>query len=62
VESQIALLRSEYEAEEAEAFKVIGFEKARNERFVQDKATMAKSRKADAQGKTAGANNKNINE
>ncbi|HTK82615.1 MAG TPA: circadian clock protein KaiC [Bacteroidota bacterium] len=49
VESQIALLRSEYEAEEAEAFKVIGFEKARNERFAHAKAQMAKSRNADTQ-------------
>jgi circadian clock protein KaiC len=47
LEAQIVLLRSEFEAEEAEAMKVIGIEKARDERFVQDKARMAKSRKSD---------------
>ena len=48
LEAQIQLLRSQFEAEEAEALKEIGNEKARNERFVQDKARMAKSRKSDA--------------
>ena len=37
-EAQIVLLRSEFEAEESEALKVIGIEKARNDRFTQDKA------------------------
>jgi circadian clock protein KaiC len=45
--AQIILLQSEFDAEESEALKVIGIEKARNERFVQDKAKMAKSRKGD---------------
>ena len=52
MEAQIVLLQSEFEAEESEALKVIGIEKARNERFVQDKAKMAKSRKGDAYMKT----------
>lgn len=47
MEAQIVLLQSEFEAEEAEALKVIGIEKARNERFVQDKTKMAKSREGD---------------
>ena len=47
MEAQIVLLRSEFEAEESEALKVIGIEKARDERFTQDKAKMAKSRKGD---------------
>ena len=46
-EAQIVLLQSEFAAEESEALKVIGIEKARNERFAQDKAKMAKSRKGD---------------
>ena len=47
MEAQIVLLKSEFEAEESEALKIIGIEKARNEMFVQDKAKMAKSRKGD---------------
>lgn len=47
LEAQISLLRSEFEAEEADALKVIGMEKARNERFAQAKAKMAESRKGD---------------
>jgi circadian clock protein KaiC len=47
MEAQIVVLRSEFEAEKSEALKVIGIEKARNERFTQDKAKMAKSRKGD---------------
>jgi circadian clock protein KaiC len=47
MEAQIVLLQSEFEAEESEALKVIGIEKARNERFAQDKTKMAKSRKGD---------------
>jgi circadian clock protein KaiC len=46
-EAQIVLLQSEFDAEESEALKVIGIEKARNDRFIQDKAKMAKSRKGD---------------
>jgi circadian clock protein KaiC len=52
-EAQIVLLQSEFDAEESEALKVIGIEKARNERFAQDKAKMAKSRKGDVYMKKA---------
>ena len=58
MEAQIILLQSEFEAEESEALKVIGIEKARNERFVQDKAKMAKSRKGDVYMKTIGTKRK----
>ena len=34
MEAQIIVLRSEFQAEEAEALKIITIEKARNERFV----------------------------
>jgi len=47
MEAQVMVLRSEFEAEESEALKVIGIEKARNERFSQDKVKMAQSRKGD---------------
>jgi circadian clock protein KaiC len=48
MEAQIALLRAEFDAEKSEALKVINIEKARRERFAQDRARMAKSRKGDA--------------
>jgi circadian clock protein KaiC len=51
MEAQIVLLRSEFEAEESEALKVIGIEKARNDRFTQDQAKMSKSRKGDVNTK-----------
>jgi circadian clock protein KaiC len=51
MEAQIVLLRSEFEAEESQALKAIGIEKARNEQFTQDKAKMAKSRRGDASTK-----------
>jgi circadian clock protein KaiC len=47
LEAQVAELRAEFEAEESEALKNINIEKARTERFTQDKSKMAKSRKAD---------------
>lgn len=47
-EAQIVLLRSEFEAEKAEALKVIDIERASMERFAQDRARMSKSRKGDA--------------
>jgi len=59
MEAQIVLLRSEFQVEESEALKVIGIEKARHERFIQDKAKMAKSRKSDIEIKTKRANKKN---
>ncbi len=53
MEAQILLLRSEFEAEESEALKTIGIEKARIHRFTQDRTKMAKSRKGDATPRTA---------
>ena len=47
-EAQIVLLRSEFEAEKAEALKVIDLESARLDRFAQDRARMAESRMGDA--------------
>jgi circadian clock protein KaiC len=52
MEAQIAMLRSEFEAEESETLKVIGIEKAGDERFTRDRARMAKSRKGDVSVKT----------
>ncbi len=54
MEAQIVLLRSEFEAEEAEGLKVIGIDKERYDRFIQDKARMAKSRKGDVTTKPNG--------
>jgi circadian clock protein KaiC len=51
MESQIALLRSEFEAVESEALNAIGIERALDERVAQDKANMALSRKGDVQHK-----------
>jgi circadian clock protein KaiC len=48
MEAQIVMLRSGFEAEASESLKMIGIDKARNERFNRDKAIMAKSRKGDA--------------
>jgi circadian clock protein KaiC len=56
--AQIVLLQSEFAAEESEALKVISIEKARNDRFVQDKAKMAKSRKGDVYMKKTMLKNK----
>ncbi|MBN2193419.1 MAG: AAA family ATPase, partial [Polyangiaceae bacterium] len=50
MEAQIVLLRSEFEAEESEALKMITMDKIRSERFTQDKARMVESRAGD--GKT----------
>ena len=47
IESQIAELRAEFEAEESETLKIINLEKERTERITQDQNKMAKSRKAD---------------
>ncbi|MCX6149558.1 MAG: circadian clock protein KaiC [Ignavibacteriales bacterium] len=52
LEAQIALLQVEFEADEAEALKVIGFEEDRNNLLAQDENEMAKSRKADVDVKT----------
>ena len=61
MEAQIVVLRSEFEAEESEALKVIGIEKARNERFSQDKIKMGKSRRGDVHIKTIGTKKDKIN-
>jgi circadian clock protein KaiC len=53
MEAQIVVLRSEFEAEESEALKTIGVEKARDERIDKDKLQMAKSRRGDVYMKTA---------
>jgi hypothetical protein len=47
MEAQILVLRSEFEAEESDALKAIGIEKARIQRITQDRAKMAKNRKSD---------------
>jgi circadian clock protein KaiC len=46
-QAQIAVLQSEFKAEESESIKIIEMEKAKTERFVQDQKKMAESRKAD---------------
>ncbi len=58
MEAQIIVLRSEFQAEEAEALKVITIEKALNERFVQDKVKMGKSRRGDVSTKISGISKK----
>jgi len=57
LEAQIVVLRSEFEAEASEALKVIGIDKARNDRFNQDKIRMSKSRRGDVQNKSNGKAN-----
>jgi circadian clock protein KaiC len=52
MEAQMILLRSDYEAEEMEALRVIGIDKERNEGFRQGKSRMAKSRRSDVTAKT----------
>jgi circadian clock protein KaiC len=46
-QAQIAVLQSEFKAEESESLKIIEMEKAKTGRFVQDQKKMAESRKAD---------------
>jgi circadian clock protein KaiC len=58
LEAQIVVLRSEFEAERAEALKAIGVEKARDERFLKNQEKMAKSRKGDVRIKTRAAKKK----
>ena len=57
--AQIVVLRSEFEAEASDALKVIGIEKAINERFTLDKIKMSKSRRGDASTKISYAANGN---
>jgi circadian clock protein KaiC len=61
MEAQIVVLRSEFQAEESDALKVIGIEKARNERFTQDKVKMGMSRRGDVSIKISGKNKKKKN-
>ncbi|RPI05467.1 MAG: circadian clock protein KaiC [Ignavibacteriae bacterium] len=61
MEAQILLLRSEFDAEESEALKVIRIEKARNEQIIQNKKKMAKSRKGDVGQKMHSSNKSKIN-
>ena len=61
MEAQIVVLRSEFQAEESEALKVIGIEKARNERFTQDKVKMGMSRRGDVSIKISDKNKKKRN-
>jgi circadian clock protein KaiC len=58
MEARTLLLRSEFEAEESEARKIIGNEKARNEVIAQSKVKMAKSRKGDVDSKKKPAHTK----
>lgn len=53
MEAQIVLLRSEFESEESEALKAIEIEKARDKRFGQNRARMAKSRRGDSRKKAS---------
>lgn len=55
LDAQIVLLRSQFQADESEALRVIGLEKARDERFTRDEAKMAKSRKGDVRGRKRSA-------
>ncbi len=52
MEAQIVVIRSEFENEKSEALKAIGIDTAINERFIQDKAKMSKSREGDIESKT----------
>jgi circadian clock protein KaiC len=46
-EAHIVVLQSEFKANESETLKIVEMEKAKAEKFTQDKIKMAKSRKAD---------------
>ncbi|MHB1049687.1 MAG: circadian clock protein KaiC [Bacteroidota bacterium] len=48
IDSQIDILRSEFEAEKSEMEKMIGIEKERHRRVMHEKEMMAKSRKSDS--------------
>lgn len=60
LEAKIALLQAEFEAEEAEALKVLGFDQARVKLLSQDRLEMAMSRKGDTD-KNANSINKKKN-
>jgi len=48
IEAQIAAMRTEFEAQEAETLNIIGQEHAREAHLSQERVDMALSRKADA--------------
>jgi len=52
MDAQIALLRTEFEAETQEALKIISIAKSRDNRYREDKAKMAKLRKSDVDGRS----------
>jgi circadian clock protein KaiC len=52
MEAQIAALRAEFEAEEADTIKIIGFEKLREETTVQEQNELQKNDEIDAAGAT----------
>ncbi len=54
MEAQVVVLRSEFEAEESEALKLIAIEKAKNDRVTLNKEEMARSRKGDIQSTSTG--------
>ena len=58
VEAQILLIRSQFEAEESEAHKVIDIGRARIERITRDKKRMAASRRGDADTRPLGVSEK----
>jgi circadian clock protein KaiC len=58
LEAKIALLQAEFEAEEAEALKVLGIDEARVKLLLQDRLEMAMSRKGDTDEKTSSSNKK----
>jgi circadian clock protein KaiC len=61
IEAQIAVLRSEFDAEVTETLRSIKYDKARIERYLRDQTIMAKSRKADAGIKISGTYKKKHN-
>ena len=57
LEAQIAVLKTEFEAEEREALKVIEIDEVRSNQLLQDQNEMSKSREADTAVKTNESNN-----
>ena len=55
MEAQVVLLRSEFEAEESEALKVISIETALQDRFSRDRDEMAQSREVEGKKKSRGS-------
>lgn len=59
LEAKIALLQAEFEAEEAEALKVLGIDEARVKLLLQDRLEMAVNRKGDTDKNASSINMKN---